>query len=315
MSYGSTLGMLEIGAVISSILFGILTMQIYYYQKNYSQDLPWIKYGLVPGIWVIELVHTICIVHAIYFYSVIHFGDAEALDGWPVSFAIAVICHGIVAVLVQGFFAYRIARFTGHFCIVLVPCFGVMIFELVSDIVIGVEMATIARQSHIPFQDNWEWLILTVLCLRTTLDVLISGAFVYHLMKWRNDISENTLAVIDKLILWTIETGLVLSLISILIIICYTTIPENYTWLTLYVILPRVFSNTMLANLNSRNRLEVQQTVQMSNHLNSDSHLDGSTHFALYSGNSPTDSLNLEERQEYSGRGHSSNDAEYQVVV
>ncbi|KAJ3985430.1 hypothetical protein F5890DRAFT_1510100 [Lentinula detonsa] len=252
MSYGSTLGMLEIGAVISSILFGILTMQIYYYQKNYSQDLPWIKYGLVFGIWFIELVHTICIVHAIYFYSVIHFGDAEALDGWPVSFAIAVICHGTVAVLVQGFFAYRIARFTGHFCIVLVPCFGVMIFELVSDIVIGVEMATVAPQSHIPFQDNWEWLILTVLCLRTTLDVLISGAFVYHLMKWRNDISENTLAVIDKLILWTIETGLVLryelcdttlnrysnfwnservtnfnSLISILIIICYTTIPEN----------------------------------------------------------------------------------------
>ncbi|KAJ3786899.1 hypothetical protein GGU10DRAFT_433478 [Lentinula aff. detonsa] len=293
MSYGSTLGMLEIGAVISSILFGILTMQLYYYQKNYSQDLPWIKYSLsyLPvrslefGERFIELVHTICIVHAIYFYSVIHFGDAEALDGWPVSFAIAVICHGTVAVLV-------------------------------SDIVIGVEMATIARQSHIPFQDNWEWLTLTVLCLRTTLDVLISGAFVYHLMKWRNDISENTLAVIDKLILWTIETGLVLSLISILIIICYTTIPENYTWLTLYMILPRVFSNTMLANLNSRNRLEgLQQTVQMSNHLNSDSHLDGSTHFALYSGNSPTDSLNLEERQEYSGRGHSSNDAEYQVVV
>ncbi|KAJ3993412.1 hypothetical protein F5050DRAFT_1781958 [Lentinula boryana] len=264
MSYSSTLGMLEIGVVISSILFGILTMQTYYYQKNYSQDLPWIKYGLVFGIWFIELVHTICIAHAIYFYSVIHFGDAEAFDGWPVSLAIAVVCHGIVAVLVQGFFAYRIARFTGHLCIVLVPCFSVMIFELVSDIVIGVEMATVAQQSHIPFQDNWEWLILTVLCLRTTLDVLISGTFVYRLIKLRNIVSEDTLAVIDKLILWSIETGLILSLISILIIICYTTIPENYTWVMLYMILPRLFSNTMLANLNSRNRREgLQPTVRV----------------------------------------------------
>ncbi|KAJ3930516.1 MAG: hypothetical protein NXY57DRAFT_1011630 [Lentinula lateritia] len=59
-------GMLEIGVVVSSILFGILTMQIYFYHKNFSEDPPWIKLGLVDGIWFIELIHTVCIAHEVY---------------------------------------------------------------------------------------------------------------------------------------------------------------------------------------------------------------------------------------------------------
>lgn len=133
-------GMLEIGVVVSSILFGILTMQIYFYHKNFSEDPPWIKLGLVSGcqfrytrkslgwflisrsvvygkrssintakphnshlFWYltrfIELTHTVCIAHEVYFYSVLHFGDTSTFNGWPVSFAIAAICHGVVAVL------------------------------------------------------------------------------------------------------------------------------------------------------------------------------------------------------------------------
>ncbi|KAJ3905961.1 hypothetical protein F5879DRAFT_692871 [Lentinula edodes] len=233
MSYCSTLGMLEIGVVVSSILFGILTMQIYFYHKNFSEDPPWIKLGLVSGIWFIELTHTVCIAHEVYFYSVLHFGDTSTFNGWPVSFAIAAICHGVVAVLVQGFLTYRISRFTGHLYIILIliSCYSVMmIAELVSNIVIGVEIATIARQSFISFRQKWQWLILAVLILRAALDVLISGTLVYYLTYHRNNAYKNTIAVIDKLILWTIETGIVTSVISILIIICYTIIPENYAW-------------------------------------------------------------------------------------
>ncbi|KAJ4475645.1 hypothetical protein J3R30DRAFT_578169 [Lentinula aciculospora] len=267
MSYSSTLGILEIGVVISGILFGILTTQIYFYHKNFPEDLPWIRYGLVNGIWLVELIHTVCVVHEIYFYSVIHFGDAEAFTGWPASFAIAVICHGVVAVLVQGFLAYRIARFTGHLCILIILCYAVMSFIL--------------------FQQKWQWLILTVLALRAALDVTISATLVYHLTKCRDNAYKNTIAVIDKLILWAIETGIVTSVISILIIICYTTIPHNYIWLLLYMVLPRVFSNTMLANLNSRDRLRSLQTtvVPMSNDFMSNRQLDGSMRFALESEN------------------------------
>ncbi|KAJ4482776.1 hypothetical protein C8J55DRAFT_488345 [Lentinula edodes] len=206
MSYCSTLGMLEIGVVVSSILFGILTMQIYFYHKNFSEDPPWIKLGLVSGIWFIELTHTVCIAHEVYFYSVLHFGDTSTFNGWPVSFAIAAICHGVVAVLA----------------------------ELVSNIVIGVEIATIARQSFISFRQKWQWLILAVLILRAALDVLISGTLVYYLTYHRNNAYKKNWYCYEPQ---------------------YTIIPEN---LCQEVLLPRelhilsqnappVFSNTLLA--------------------------------------------------------------------
>ncbi|KAJ3923246.1 hypothetical protein F5877DRAFT_63474 [Lentinula edodes] len=225
-------GMLEIGVVVSSILFGILTMQIYFYHKNFSEDPPWIKLGLVSGIWFIELTHTVCIAHEVYFYSVLHFGDTSTFNGWPVSFAIAAICHGVVAVLA----------------------------ELVSNIVIGVEIATIARQSFISFRQKWQWLILAVLILRAALDVLISGTLVYYLTYHRNNAYKNTIAVIDKLILWTIDIlRYTMSENTTRNWYCYepqyTIIPEN---LCQEVLLPRelhilsqnappVFSNTLLA--------------------------------------------------------------------
>lgn len=37
----------EIGALLSGVLFGIFTMQVYIYHKNFPNDPGWIKFGLV----------------------------------------------------------------------------------------------------------------------------------------------------------------------------------------------------------------------------------------------------------------------------
>ncbi|KAJ3864990.1 hypothetical protein EV359DRAFT_63545 [Lentinula novae-zelandiae] len=282
MSYCSTLGMLEIGVVVSSILFGILTMQIYFYHKNFSEDPPWIKLGLVDGIWFIELIHTVCIAHEVYFYSVLHFGDTSTFNGWPVSFAIAAICHGVVTVLVQGFLTYRISRFTGHLYIILIliSCYSVMmIAELVFNIVIGVEIATIARQSFISYRQEWQWLILTVLIMRAALDVLISGTLVYYLTYHRNKAYKNTIAVIDKLILWTIDSSYKHLTASVYnnprkLQAFLTQEMQIDAWVFLYMILPKIFSNTLLANMQTT-------VVPMSHDVMSDIHINGGMLFTL----------------------------------
>ncbi|KAJ3810296.1 hypothetical protein F5876DRAFT_65745 [Lentinula aff. lateritia] len=191
-------------------------MQIYFYHKSFPEDPPWIKLGLVNGIWLIELVHTVCIAHEVYFYTVLHFGDTSTFNGWPVSFAIAAtaICHGVVAVLA----------------------------ELVFNVMIGVEIATIARQSFISFRQKWQWLILAVLILRAALDVLISGTLVYYLTYHRNNAYKNTIAVIDKLILWTIETGIVTRCVKKCCFHANHGLNQNA---------PQVFSNTLLANMQT----------------------------------------------------------------
>ncbi|KAJ3980039.1 hypothetical protein F5890DRAFT_791123 [Lentinula detonsa] len=226
---------LEIGVLVAGVLFGVITAQVYIHHKSFPRESLWIKHGLVDFMWVIELGHTICVFHAIYFYTVTRFGDADALVVLPASIGAAVVLHGIVLLIVQGFFTYRIALFSGKPYIVPVLS-GILIFcQMLAVYMLSAQLITVATKSLREFMDKWEWLMFTVLILRAIADVLISGSLVYHLVRCRHGTFKSTVAIVDKLILWSIETD---------------------AWLALLMFIPKVFSNAMLANMNSRVELQ-----------------------------------------------------------
>ncbi|KAJ3780954.1 hypothetical protein GGU10DRAFT_368209 [Lentinula aff. detonsa] len=256
MAYDATLGALEIGVLVAGVLFGVITAQVYIHHKSFPRESLWIKHGLVDFMWIIELGHTICVFHAIYFYTVTRFGDADALAVLPASIGAAVVLHGIVLLIVQGFFTYRIALFSGKPYIVPVLS-GILIFcQMLAVYVLSAQLITVATKSLREFMDKWEWLMFTVLILRAIADVLISGSLVYHLVRCRHGTFKSTVAVVDKLILWSIETGIVTSMLGFLSIILYLTLKTTYAWLALLMFIPKVFSNAMLANMNSRVELQ-----------------------------------------------------------
>ncbi|KAH7874209.1 uncharacterized protein C8R40DRAFT_1070357 [Lentinula edodes] len=156
MEMDSTLGFLEIGVLVSGILFGIFTMQVYIYHKNFSKDPGWTKYGLA------------CVFDA---------------------------------------------------------------------------------------------LIATLVVIRVATDIVISTALVYYLHKSRSNALHSSMVIVDKLMQWAIETGIVTSMVNILLMICLLINVNNYLWVAFYVILPKVFSNAMLANLNSRMKFRNMQTI------------------------------------------------------
>ncbi|KAJ3889771.1 hypothetical protein GG344DRAFT_66842 [Lentinula edodes] len=180
MEMDSTLGFLEIGVLVSGILFGIFTMQVYIYHKNFSKDPGWIKYGLVNGM------------------CVSHYGDPTAFLIYPTPFV------------------------------------AVTVFDA---------------------------LIATLVAIRVATDIVISTALVYYLQKSRRNALHSSMVIVDKLMQWAIETGIVTSTVNILLMICLLINVNNYLWVAFYVILPKVFSNAMLANLNSRMKFRNMQTV------------------------------------------------------
>ncbi|KAJ4475530.1 hypothetical protein J3R30DRAFT_3706061 [Lentinula aciculospora] len=252
MTYDATLGALEIGILIAGVLFGVITAQVYIHHQSFPTESVWIKHGMVDFMWIIELGHTICVFHAIYFYTVTHFGDADALEILPASIGAAVVLHGIVLLIVQGFFTYRIALFTGKPYIIPALSGVLMLCQMLAVYTLSAQLILVATKSLRDFMDKWEWLMFTVLILRAIADVLISGSLVYHLIHRRNGVLKSTVAVVDKLILWSIETGIVTSMLGFLSIIFYLTLKTTYAWLALLMFLPKVFSNAMLANMNSR---------------------------------------------------------------
>ncbi|KAF5378404.1 hypothetical protein D9757_010857 [Collybiopsis confluens] len=284
-SLDTTLGVLEIGILISGVLFGIVTCQVYVYHKNFPKDSLWLQLGLVDGMWLLELGHTICTFHALYFYSVTENGNPRALAVAPKSLGIAVVLHGVVIVLgkniywgdearnltisncdalnlqVQGYFTYRIFRFSSK--PYLIPIFSIllMLAQLLAVTTLSAEAVIIASKSLPLFLEKWEWLLLTALWLRVAADLTISSSLVYILIKQRNNAYKSTVVVVDKLIRWSIETGMITSLLGVVLVIAYLTAKQNFAWLALFMVLPKVFSNTLLANMNSRASLRDMKTA------------------------------------------------------
>ncbi|KAF5376006.1 hypothetical protein D9757_008814 [Collybiopsis confluens] len=225
--------------------------------------------------WLIDLVHTICTSHGVYFYTVTHFGDEETLSTrFPLSIPLALLCHGIITMLVQSYFAYRIARFAdnNHPYIIPAICTILMFCSLVSDVaVVATETASLytGKSSIATYFGKMEWLIIIPLVLRNVVDVIISGTMVYYLRKQRSmSAYKNTIAVVDKLILWAIGGYLIRRTSRIHTrdhaLNSFSDGPLQFVdaWMTLITVIPKIFSNAMLANMNSRIGLrQLQSTV------------------------------------------------------
>ncbi|KAF5362797.1 hypothetical protein D9757_011020 [Collybiopsis confluens] len=264
MSANEKLGTLEIGILLSGVLFGVVTCQVYVYHKNFPKDPLWLQIGLVDGIWLMELAHTICTFHALYIYTVTENGNPVALIAAPKSLGTAVLLHGLIIVLVQGYFTYRIYIFSPK--PYLVPIFSVLLIlaQLVTVVTLAVMAVTVASVSIALYLEEWGTLLVVTLWLRVAADLTISSSLVYFLIKQRNHAYRSTVLIVDKLIRWTIETGVITSVVGIALVTNFLVNTDNLVWLALLLILPKVFSNTLMANINSRTALRnIQSSVHV----------------------------------------------------
>ncbi|KAF7346758.1 hypothetical protein MSAN_01814200 [Mycena sanguinolenta] len=251
-----TLGAVQIGVLISYILFGVATTQAYLYFTRYPDDPRGVR-ALTAFVWACDLARTICLGAVLYTYTITDFTHPERLDGPP---ALSLCLHTFFSVLtaacVQGFFAFRIYVFTKKvyiplliWCMAFLPLLGgIVLFAL-----------TLRVPSITVYVANWEWLVTTNWSLSVATDLVITTTLVIVLRRQRSRAHNKTAVVVDKLIVWTIETGLLTSVSSILTLAFFVSMKTNYIWLTFYTVSTGLFPNSLLASLNSRASLRAIQ--------------------------------------------------------
>ncbi|KAJ7512714.1 hypothetical protein B0H11DRAFT_1947031 [Mycena galericulata] len=252
---GGTIGALQIGVLISYVLFGVTTTQAYIYYGRFPGDLPRLKL-LVAFVWFCELAHVICFGHTIYVMTISDFGQPERLAYPPETLFVAVIFSCVISASVQGFFAFRIYRFSER---LYIPCLS-WILTVVRSVCSLIIFVAGLRMSTFPvFAAQMSRLLVTTWTVSAINDLLIAISLVYFLYRQRTSANlTRTVAVIDKLIAWTIETGVLTSTIGIATLILFLKQPDNYAWLACFAVGARLFANSLLANLNSRTSLRGQ---------------------------------------------------------
>ncbi|KAI5121772.1 hypothetical protein M0805_009583 [Coniferiporia weirii] len=195
-----TLGALQIGTYISTTLFGVMSMQTYYFYVNFPNERKLLK-GLVAWIWLFELLHAAFVTCSIFEMSVKNFGNFAEF----VPLKVSIVWSATVAFSIQAFFAYRIRIMSQRWEITLV-CWTLSLMQYLTsliDIAKWFKLGNFIEFDHKP----WGWTVAAVLGVTMANDIIIAASLSYHLYRNRSGIP-STERLIHRLIKFTIQTGL-----------------------------------------------------------------------------------------------------------
>ncbi|KAJ7691745.1 hypothetical protein B0H17DRAFT_934805, partial [Mycena rosella] len=182
-------GALQIGVLVSYVLFGVTTTQTYLYYGRFPEDTRKLKmmvsrqfslsYNLIR---FCELGHAICIGHTIYVATISDFGHPERLVRAPESLSTAILFSGIVGPCVQAFFSFRIYMLSTSMYIPC-ACWTLSFLRMVGSVsvfILALEMTSLAS-----YEARWGWLLTTILAIGAMVDLVIAATLVYLLSKQR----------------------------------------------------------------------------------------------------------------------------------
>ncbi|KAG9126734.1 hypothetical protein FRC07_002174 [Ceratobasidium sp. 392] len=243
-----TFGATYIGVVLATFLYGIMTLQSYVYWVRYVHDSRFDRLFVV-ALWVVDTAQLIFICHMQYWYMIDNFANPVQLQFNNWSFNMEVGLTAIITFMVQGFFARRAWYFTSRVDnrTTATPKTKILgaIIGAVAVTQLGFGLGCFQKQ----FID-YKWLVAGWLASAALCDVLIVYMLSTALMTQRTGFGR-TDALIDKLLRYTVNTGLLTSVIAIVDLIAFCTM-NNLVHLCFNFILSKLYTNTLLATLNAR---------------------------------------------------------------
>ncbi|KAJ6521712.1 hypothetical protein B0H10DRAFT_402084 [Mycena sp. CBHHK59/15] len=235
------LGVMEIGVFLSLVMFGVVALQGYVYFHNCGSDRVGLKL-LVGSVMFFELCHTVAASKAIYYFTVDLAGIPELKKAANTySLSLLPVFETLITALVQGFFAYRIHLLSGRISIPVV-CWVLCVARFIGGMAVAAEgFLDIPREpDYFQLQDHYGWLIIASLNVGAVLDVLISASLCFYIRRMHTPYNlPRSEIVIHRIIMWTIQTGLITSITSIAVVISFQTMKHNFVWLALYTFLAK----------------------------------------------------------------------------
>ncbi|KAK0236474.1 hypothetical protein EDD85DRAFT_642972 [Armillaria nabsnona] len=234
-------GPIIVGSLLNWGLFGTLSVQLYLYYLAFPNDRRFIKY-LVYGIYVIEFVQTMFIIHDVFATFGYGFGDMDTLTTRHLSWFTVPIISAVAAGVVHVFYAYRIfilskSRIIPIFiiCISLINSVasiftGIYVFQAGTDTKLN------TRKMHVA---AGIWCGGSALC-----DILIAICMTYYLMRSTTNF-RRTRMLVTKIIRLTIETGSVTALVALLNAVLLIVIPHRPSYIAPGLVMPKLYANSV----------------------------------------------------------------------
>ncbi|QRV92319.1 transmembrane protein [Ceratobasidium sp. AG-Ba] len=240
-----SLGPILLGTVLNVWLYGIMVMQTVQYYANFKADQTWVK-CMVAWLFVLDTLNSVFDIGLLWRYTITLFGDLKEIVHSHWLFNVEPVMTTAVSSTVQCFYAWRIAKLTGHAWIGWLLAF-------LAFIQFGAGLGSTIWASILVDFDRFQEgksVVITWLGLSALIDVIITCALTWHLLTHRTGFPK-TDDVITRLVRITVQTGLITSVWASVDLVIFLAVDNN---LHLFFQLPlcKLYTNTLMSTLNAR---------------------------------------------------------------
>ncbi|KAI0697993.1 hypothetical protein BC835DRAFT_1413327 [Cytidiella melzeri] len=272
LSAFSDLGSIFFGCVVTSIFYGITTLQTFIYFSKTQGDSAFLN-GTFGCLWILDSTHTAFVVYLVYHYAII--GQASHLiyspDWWEIIGAsttllcisknpiktilvkVIIFISNVSDCTVRLVFLHRIWMLTNRRLIISVP------IGLVTLVTAGLGMSYSIRICFLPFAglESISWQLYATLATAPAADLLITATLCILFHRIRSGFKKSN-SVVTSLMLYTINSGLFSSLIAIATLTSYALLPNTYIYMSVFLVMNKASYNALLAATNARSHLREQ---------------------------------------------------------
>ncbi|EIW52927.1 uncharacterized protein TRAVEDRAFT_75155 [Trametes versicolor FP-101664 SS1] len=251
----NTFGALLIGCFVGFIQYGWTANQCYTYFRMYPGDRLILK-GLVATVLVLETFHTVLCMHIIYYYLTTNYFNPIALQEGVWSNKLLGVITGAVILASQSFFLRRVWKIGRQFR----PLVAVAAILLLGEFGFATAV-TVDTFIHPTLHNSSQaWMNSAGVGMAVLADTLLTAALIFSLHSSRTGV-RRTDSIIDLLIMYAINTGLVTGIMNLLSLIFALAMPNNLIYAGIVIVATKLYANSMMAVLNSRRALAAQGTV------------------------------------------------------
>lgn len=242
-----TFGAIFIGIIFATFLEGVMTLQCYIYFSNFKSDRLFLR-AIVAVVWFLDTLHIAFVVAMQYNYVITNYDNPNILAQATWQFDLSVILTTCVAFIIQSYFMWRTWVLTKSYALTGT----IFILILLS---LGFGLACGAETFILRDFDNFvvfRWGVGSWLGASAACDLVVAGSLCWTL--WHSKTGfKPTDSLLDRLIVWTLNTGLLTSIVAVIDLICFGTM-NNLIHFAFNVCLAKLYANMFVATLNQRLR-------------------------------------------------------------
>lgn len=242
------IGPIQVGGLLSAALFGCLSCQSYVYFARFTSDRLTLK-AAVSAVFFIQLGHFVCIISTLWTMTVSTYGDPSQLRVFPLAADLAIPLSAFTAFIVQSFYAFRLWKLSEKVFLPIL-CELISVVAQISTLILSPRAFYMTDLTV--FEDSQIQLITLSFVARAVCDVMTTTGIAWSLYHKRVSNLKDTMTMIDRLIYWTIETGLATSLMAVIVAVLFLVLEQNFVWFGAWLMLPNVIGNCLLASFNRR---------------------------------------------------------------